>query len=352
VTPSVVCLSLGFALFVLLAPHAVNACGVFSTQSEERRPSLSYEQSLILYDPKTEREHFVREVVFRGGPASFGFVVPTPTRPEVAKVEVSPFRFLRESFPFEAPPPPDRSADLGSAIGGGAGGGLRGVTVLQMMKVGSFTSFVLAADDQKALAHWLENNGLASTKEADVWLAHYLRMKSYYVAMRYDPSPSDEGPRAELKAETIRISFSTPAPYYPYFEPKPPATTGEDGGHPKSRLFELWLASPAALVPVAAKTADGRTSWTRPMQGGQLYDEPGSTRAKLSRVLWRVGLEAFLPDGEIVVQTFQDQKTLRQGYGDMLFVPVRKIPFYPAKAQTLRPLFGILDPALVPDENP
>src|SRR5262245_58723303 len=120
----------GAALWVaalLLRP--AHACGGFFSRSMgERRPSLSYEQALIVYDAAHEREHFVREVVFKDGATAFGFVVPTPARPEVKKIEHSPFAALRKHFPFE--PPKSEQLTLGGfgagrgrlSDGGGGGG--------------------------------------------------------------------------------------------------------------------------------------------------------------------------------------------------------------------------------------
>src|ERR1043165_6357879 len=79
----------------------------------DRRPSLAYEQTLIVYDAEKRREHFVREVVFSASRQPFGFVVPTPSRPEVAKVKKSPFAKLRDEFPFRRPHPGGRVAAAG-----------------------------------------------------------------------------------------------------------------------------------------------------------------------------------------------------------------------------------------------
>jgi len=209
--------------------------------------------------------------------------------------------------------------------------------------VGSFTAFVLAADDERGLANWLRDNGLVSTPEADVWLAHYVRMKFYYVAMRYDPPPSGGSSPGQVsavfKAETIRISFATPIPYYPYFEPAGP------GASP--RLLELWLATDAERMPVAAKTESGKTSWMSPFEPGARYAEPGATSEQLKSAL-DLELHKFLPSGDLVVQGFQDQKSSRNGWGDALFAPVKRVELDAAKAARLEPLLGILDPALVP----
>src|SRR5687768_5001972 len=68
------------------------ACGAFFRPKDlKRAPSLSFERVLVLYEPETSTEHFIREVVFRGERTTFGFVVPTPTQPDVFKVKQSPF---------------------------------------------------------------------------------------------------------------------------------------------------------------------------------------------------------------------------------------------------------------------
>ena len=333
-----------------VAPRDVEACGGFFSRGASK-PSLAYEQALILYDPSAGEEHFVREVAFRGGQSPFGFVVPTPTQPVVAKVEKSPFQALRAAFPFEIAAPGTGFGSGHGALGGGGGGGA-GVTVLSVAKVGSFTAFVLAADDVKGLASWLAGNGLTSTPEADAWLAHYVRMKFYYVAMRYDP-PAQAGSHkvdASVRSETIRISFPTPALYYPYFEPRrPPLPAGESV---PARLLELWVVSPARVTPISARTVDGKMSWVSPMlEGGAgALDPRPAQEARMALNGALAGeLATLLPPVPLVVQTFQDQKYSREGYGDILFAPRETAPLTPANAEKLRPLLGILDPALVPE---
>jgi hypothetical protein len=338
-------LTLAIPLGAALAPRDVEACGGFFARSGAR-PSLAYEQVLILHDPRTGTEHFVREVAFRAGSQPFGFVVPTPSRPEVAKVEKSPFGALRDAFPFRV-----QLGSLGFGSGHGRLGGAAGVTVLDVAKVGSFTAFVLSADDEKGLAAWLRDNGLVSTKEADAWLAHYVRMRFYYVAMRYDPPPPDaaDAGAPSIKAETIRISFASPLPYYPYLEPAHPDLGGDAGATP-ARLLELWMVTPARVTPIAAKTTDGKTTWLRPMQEGA-HADPDGARAKLEAKL-PPELAGLLPPGPLVAQTFQDQKYSREGFGDVLFAPEDRAPPDAARDEKLRPLLGILDPALAAERAP
>ncbi len=330
------------------------ACGGFFSRTTEviRRPSLSHEQTLIVFDEAKQREHFIREVVFRQTSEPFGFVVPTPTRPEVAKVVESPFDSLRSRFYFQEP---RKGFDHGNGrLGGGSGVRAPSVTILDVKRVGSFTAFVLAANDEGALGKWLGDNGFVTSKEAEPWLRHYVERKFYYVAMRYEPggppakpvakgaaTAPPAGDAAAMGSETVRISFDTPLPYYPYFEPDRPAGVGDD------RLLEMWLVTTTPHTPVAVQRREGGTRWAQPMAEGQHHQ---NARAALLDAL---GLEkARLGTGDLGVQVFVDQKTSRKGWGDVVFVPRAAAPADPARREALRRLVSTLDPTLPPSSAP
>lgn len=319
---------------VALDPGLARACGGFFSGKRSgaaRRPSLAYEQAVIVHDATTNREHFIREVAFRRADERFGFVVPTPTRPEVAKVDKGLMRIFHLEFEFDPPLP--RNVGSGYGRGSGAGFGGRGVTVLERTKVGSFTAFVLAADDSAALGKWLKQHGLVTTPETDAWLAHYVALKFYYVAMRYDP-PKGGKVRPTIESETMRISFDTPVPYYPYLEPAAPA--GDE------RLLDLWVVGGKKVVPVAMREQDGKRSWIRPLRAGQVHAD---AREKLAT--FGEDFTALLPEGELVVQTFQDQKRSRAGIGDILFVPAETTEISAEDRAALQPMLAVLDPELV-----
>ena len=323
------------------------ACGGFFSRASleaSRRPSLAYEQALIVWDEAKQREHFVREIAFRRTGEPFGFVVPTPSRPDVAKVAASPFGRLRAAFAFEEP---GEGLGFGDGIGRlGGGGPGRGVTVLDVKRVGSFTAFVLAADDEGALGRWLGENGFVTSKEAEPWLRHYVARRFFFVAMRHEPpkQAAAAGGPASTTSETIRISFDTPLPYYPYMEPDRPA--GTDGG--EGRLLEVWLATKGLHAPVAARrSADGSTTWSRPLAEGRRY-------APANRSTVEDALDAekgLLFGGDVVVQRFMDQKTSRQGWGDVVFVPRTSSPADAARRARLRRFVSTLDPSLAPGEG-
>ena len=290
----------------------------------DRRPSLAYEQTLIVYDAEKRREHFVREVVFSASRDPFGFVVPTPSRPEVAKIKKSPFAKLRDEFPFRRPHP-ERVARLAAAGMGDS------VEVLEVTRVGRFTAFVLSASDAAGLSSWLSQNGFVRTPEADVWLAHYVKLGFFYVAMRYEPARGDNG---KTTAETIRISFDSPLPYYPYREPGPQA--GKAPARP--RLLEVWLASTRDFVPVASRASDTAGA-VRPFLDGSRY-----TSASVRSTLASTVQAELLPAGQLRLQRFADQKRSRVGFGDVVFVPDGAVDGGPPP-EALRGFAETLDPA-------
>ncbi|MBX7080216.1 MAG: DUF2330 domain-containing protein [Nannocystaceae bacterium] len=325
------------ALAVTIDPARVQACGGFFTKrlTAERRPSLAYEQVVIVHDAAKNREHFIREVAFRRAQEPFGFVVPTPTRPEVDKVHPSLLKDFRIDFPFESIARGLGIVGMGYGTGSGVGFGGRGVTVLEEKKVGSFTAFVLAADDSAALSGWLEQHGLSTTPPGDAWLAHYVAMKFFYVAMRYDPPQHAKG-EGTLAAETMRISFDTPVPYYPYLEPAtPPGIVADE------RLLDLWVVSSAKVVPLAVRERDDERTWIRPLREGASHRDARTTLEGLA------ALEGLLPEGELVVQTFQDQKRSRAGIGDILFAPAQQTELSADDRAALGTMLAILDPALL-----
>ena len=245
-----------------LVPSDVAACGAFFSRrtTTVTVPSLQVEQVLVIHDSKTEREHFIREVAFRDAKEPFGFVVPTPSLPTVATVARSPFEELAKDYYPDPPGRPALDLALVGLSGAGVGGGVSTkVTVLSEQRVGSFTAFVLAATDSAALKSWLDRNQLATTPASDAWLAHYVALSFYFVAFRYEV-PDVKTTRERTKSETVRISFASPLPFYPYREPDHPKADAS----PLPRELAVWLVTSERFVPVAAKKVGDDVDWRRP----------------------------------------------------------------------------------------
>lgn len=319
----------------LSAPRerTAEACGAFFAKASapiDRRPSLSVERVLIVHDADKQIEHFIREVVFRGQSEMFGFVVPVPTRPEVFKVTESPFNRLETDYPFR---PPSKGGGEGSRgmPGGAVGVGAPKVAILDIKKVGSFTAFVLAANDADALAKWLKDNGLSSSPENDAWLKDYVARKFFYVAFRYEPS-KDQKDNGQPRAETVRISFPTPLPYYPYREPRHESSSQE-------RDVALWVATQERVEPVALLEEARGTKWVKPFAQG--YFQEGVSAERLKAALGPEE-DKLLTSPTYTVQPFEDQKVSREGYGDVLFLPKNGVP--EGRRAAVAPMLELLRP--------
>lgn len=369
-------------------PAPARACASLFQMGEPSRPSLALERALIIYDAAKQQQHFVREVAFRHSNSRFGFIVPTPSHATVATVASAAFDKLARNYEFLW----NRSF--------GFGAGDVGVHVVDRSKVGSFTAFVLAASDEQGLSHWLRSNGLVATPEVSRWLEHYVRLKFHFVALRYDPPVGHKPGEADgrIVTETVRISFETPLPYYPYLEP-----VAEVGDRQGVRALELWLLANTAMTPVASLGEGLGNQWVRPLADGAVYPlgariagapkppplprrqatarptpDLGQSEGIGLRDLGRIGegistgriglgsvgtigthqrapilqvlgpeLEPWLPRGELVLQTFQDQKRSRAGFGDIVFVPQSRRELSDEQRRALRPILAILDPCLL-----
>ena len=316
----------GIALELCLGAAPAVPCGTFARFETKHIPSISVEQTLILFDEAARIEHFVREATFKDATASFGFVVPTPELPTVSAVSHSPFEDLAREYPVhrDAPPPPQLAAMAAAASE-------PSVRVVSRERVGSFTAFVLAAADPRALSHWLQQNSFTTTPASEAWLRHYVALGFYYAALRYEP-PATIPPTGAARTETIRISFSTPLPYYPYREPTP---------SPESRELAVWLVSNRRYVPVSAFAA-AQISWKRPLQEWRLWTQ-------FATGILGDDLSPLLPAKErdaATLQAFEDQKSTREGWGDIVFVPETPVAVEDSRWPNYRKLMAALDPSL------
>ncbi|HSO37139.1 MAG TPA: DUF2330 domain-containing protein [Labilithrix sp.] len=330
------------ATVVLLDFHRVaQACGAFAGR-DVHVPYLATEQVLLIWDKDTEIEDFVREARFEQASMAFGFVVPTPSLPEVFKVDDKPFDALRATYPYRPPPP---RAVLGAGAGGRGAAGAEapaGVVVVSDQRIGSFRAFVLSASDPKGLDQWLDTNGFQATEDTRPWITHYVALKFFFVALRYEPPSGSKDPG--MKSETVRIRFKTPQPYYPFQEP---IHKGASAPALKSRLLSVWLVTQDPMNAVAARDvkeaapASGRGPWERPWGSGTTYT-PVRTE-----VASRLGSLASLLPERTVVQAFQDRRVSRDGSGDVLFVSKAPRTFTEAEVAARRHLFPLLDSTLL-----
>jgi hypothetical protein len=248
------------------------------------------EEALIVWDAERNREHFIRRGDFRTEAAGFGFLVPTPTKPELAEV---PDHLFERLWRHVQPTVVKRDEyDVGWSVCGsmllgereGANAELPSVRVLEVARVAGLDAAVLEASDAEALLGWLANHGYASRPELQQWLAHYVEagwvVTAFKLARDGVQASHDFGSRA------VRMSFDAKAPFFPYREPS-------DQGSGGARHLRVYLAAQGRM----AAHVGGDVPWpaqllsARPVQAPDVLFEGALPPDQLPEGLW---LTAFL----------------------------------------------------------
>ena len=303
-------------------------------------PYLAIEQTLIAWDRATRVEDFVREARFARTTEPFGFVVPVPGKPEVAKID-SPFPALRKEYPYHVSTPRSRSG--GSKAGGAGGGGKAAepppLEVLSVQRVGSFDVTTLRATAVTALDEWLATNGFELTEGAKPWLAYYVTLHFYFVAFKY--AGAAEGAADGMTSETVRIRFETGAPFYPYLEPETPRGTPL----PNERMLAVWLVTQDPMLPIVTHTRGGEWTWQTP------WESTPATSALTANFLSRIpAVESTFPirAKNVWVQPYLDLRTSRVNLGDAVFGYRGSHDLNADDVAALRPLLPALDARIAP----
>src|SRR5687768_6846630 len=131
------------------------------------------EAAVIVWDPATKTQHFIRRATFQGEARDFGFLVPTPAAPELAAVDDGIFDTLLDKTRRPTVERTRREIDwtfFGSTKEGAATTAGAPVEVVQTAKVAGYEAVVLDASDAKALVDWLRQHDYATTPELEAWL--------------------------------------------------------------------------------------------------------------------------------------------------------------------------------------
>lgn len=233
------------AVASLLSPNVALPCAPAPAYGE--RVNVSRENALIVWDEAQHIEHFVRNATFDTAAESFGFLVPTPAKPELAEARDAVFGTLARmtsastvhesawsplfvgctSLPFQML----KSGATRSAIATAPP-----VTVVDEARVAGLDAVVLSATDAGALAAWLHGHGFEMRDALQRWLSVYVTKKWMITAFRYTRSKNPAEAPDRVGASAVRLSFATDAPVYPYLEP-------DDTAAVPGRELHLFVAS-------------------------------------------------------------------------------------------------------------
>lgn len=282
----------GLAVVALVAVSDSDARACATAPPQGASVSVAEESAIIVWDEAKKTEHFIRRASFRSETNAFGFLVPTPTKPELAEANDDVFRQLdgviRPETIFEDVWRLEPTLLVlfpifmmtRSASAPAVAVAVPPVRVLEEKRVGGYDAAVLEADDAAALAEWLKSHGYAKRPALEEWLAPYVAKKWKLTAFKVadgDARASDGGAAPERAREpvtlgtgAVRMSFQTERPFFPYREPRD-QREGVPASVATGRSLRVFYFGPARVTPVigdGSTAFPGKTPWSAPFQPG------------------------------------------------------------------------------------
>lgn len=239
---------LGFGMLCLwlalgIDSRAAQACATVMDVDEAANDSqavrMTDEAALLIWDAKTATQHFVRRASFQTK-SNFGFLVPTPSRPELGAVDNTVFDSLENEMkpkrenrtrkvwkftplvfaPFMGGEDEDEDATTATTNSttstSAEDENSNSVEVVEEKRVGDYDAAVLQANDAGALRRWLSKNRYAVTPGLEAWLRPYVARGWSITAFKIAANST----RQVAQASAVRLSFKTKQPFYPYREPQ------------------------------------------------------------------------------------------------------------------------------------
>ena len=279
-------LALSAVLLALAAPSALG-CAVVGRSDDSVR--IESERAIIVWDATRKVQHFIREARFDGkAKADFGFLVPTPTKPELAEVDPEAFSYV---FLLTIPDAVRVAAKAAPA----AAEQKAEVKVLERKKVGGLDAAVLETSDPEALDRWLKKNGYVSGPALVEWYRPYVAEGWKITAFKLDMESARSAP------VPVRMSFHTDRPFFPYREPP---SEGKD------RVLRVYFVADGRYDATLSADArwPGRAMWSNAL------------RPKAREDLWKlINLPAGEAKGVTWLTEFEDRASPRPAGGELFF---------------------------------
>jgi hypothetical protein len=286
------------------------------------KPVVNADQTvIILWDAATKTQHFIRKASFLSEAQDFGFVVPSPTEPELEESGDGAFPYLHELTK-----PQVKRVWRPVSIGCGAtatlgdapcAGGVHAVNVLQEKEVAGFHAVVLQTHSSLALVTWLREHGYAFSPEVQEWARPYVEGGWKFTALKIarEGSARDRG----VATTALRISFKTERPLFPYREPDPKTAAQALGA--KQRLLRIYFLAEAIYRGELTR----ETPWTgQAAWAGKLAPQARRKLLELLRLppstgpasLWLTEFEDYWPyqaaPADLYFARDPDQRPLRR----------------------------------------
>jgi hypothetical protein len=207
---------------------------------------VSREEAIIIWDAPSQTQHFIRRATINTTARQVGFLVPTPSEPELAEVPTSVFDELLHYAKPKATITPTAPLLMSCTLS--ASRDTRRVEVLQRTQVAGYEAVVLRASRSDSLAGWMKDNGFPEGKGLAEWLSPYVEKGWFVTAFKVTEATGT----GALATALVRMSVKTESPYFPYREP-------ERDGRPSAPL-RLFLIANSAMAG-EFRGDDGAVPW-------------------------------------------------------------------------------------------
>lgn len=325
------------ALAALLAaiPAEAPACAIAERDGESAR--ILAESALIVWDEANKTEHFIREAQFESTAYELGFLVPTPSKPDIEESDQKVFDQLatltkpRIEERTRTPSLGCSAFKMSAESASEAAGRADGVLLLQEKRVGDHDLVSIKFDPKagsaeqgaKALADWLVRFGYGFGTTLKEWVTPYVKNDWVITAFRYAGEPggsetktpatarSGNGRRSRsnvIRAKPVRLTFRTERPFYPYREPADQQIR-RDGASRMLKVFFVCNQRYSGKIGENS-TWPGRTMWADRLQDSEKAD--AIAKAKLPA---NAGPEKWY------LTEFEDRSSPRPGTDEVYFAP-------------------------------
>lgn len=261
---------------------------------------IAEESAIVIWDEAAKTQHFIRRASFRTEAKDFGFLVPTPAVPELAEADNRAFEFLEK---LTAPRTVTRYISPNARSEAPMALAAPRVTVLASAKVAGYDAVVLEANNAAALNDWLGRHGYASSPDLVEWFKPYIERNWKISAFKIDRDPQSAHAAA---SGTVRMSFKTDAPFFPYREPASQRVPGKA----EPRLLRAYVLAATRVDG----TLGGAGNWPgKAVWANQITEKDRETLLAHSK------LPAGTAAGALWLTEFEDGSTPRPGTDDVFF---------------------------------
>ena len=265
---------------------------------------------IILWDAATKIEHMIRKASFKSTADDFGFLVPTPSQPELEESGNDAFPYLfkvTEPERTQVPRPSGMECGCSKKSEKKSEATRDAVKILLEKEVAGFKAAILETKSASALIDWLKENGYAYSPQIEAWAKPYVEAGWKITALKV-AKDQDGKDKKSVAAAALRITFQTDRPLFPYREPDSQSPAEALGA--RQRLLRIYLLADARYQGELTKEVawTGRAAWADKL-----------TAEQRSKILQLLKLPENTGPGEWWLTEFEDNWPYRAAPADLYF---------------------------------